>query len=304
MRFNKGGNMLLKIREKLKTKQLAIITDIVLFLGVVFIFILLLKQLDLPSYNEYEEVMAQFNSGNFASIEEENEVYIKKIKNDYGINIEYGKSTEDYADSVNAEIQEDETIINHNLKQIYETLGEYPDQVFDIFRSKKYPMNIILVNRFRNNTLALASKNNLNQYRLFVSNTSKYERAFHHEMFHVLEYYMEDKKKNLYSNWAELNPEGFSYQPTTSLLNNDYVFSTATNSTNQTNPYFVTKYSKASDKEDRAEIFAELMIAESKASYLQEGQHIREKAEVIDQSIQENITMEPFQYHDLLYSEE
>ncbi|MDO4282593.1 MAG: hypothetical protein Q4D02_03070 [Clostridia bacterium] len=285
----------------IKTKKLSIITDVILFLFVVLIFILLIQKLDLPSYNEYEETMALFNSGNYKSVEEENEVYIKKIRNDFGINILYGKEVADYAASVNAVEQYDQNIINNNLKQIYAALQTYPDDVFDIFKSRKYPLYIMIVDKFNNNTLALASRNSLNQYRLFVSNTNKFERAFHHEMFHILEYYMSDKKKNLYANWNDFNPDGFMYESNTSKLDNDYVYTSYSNGENvNMNPYFVTKYSKASDKEDRAEIFAELMIATKKPSYLGEGQNIKKKADEIDASIVENITSNKFPYDDIL----
>lgn len=285
----------------IKTKKLSIIIDITFFLFVVLIFILLVKKLDLPSYNEYEETMAQFNSGNYASIEEENEVYIKKIRNDFGIIVLYGKDVEDYATSVNAVEQYNENIVNTNLKQIYSALQDYPDDVFDIFRSRKYPLYIMIVDKFNNNTLALASRNSLNQYRLFVSNTNSFERAFHHEMFHILEYYMSDKKKNLYANWSSLNPQNFKYESNTSKLTNDYVYTSYSNANNiNTNPYFVTKYSKASDKEDRAEIFAELMIATKKASYLEKGQNIKKKVDAIDASIVENVTSSKFPYDNFI----
>jgi len=288
---------------KSKTKKLSIITDTIFFLFVVLIFVLLVQKLDLPSYNEYEETMAQFNSKNFKSVEEENEVYIKKIKNDFGIIVLYGKDVADYASSVNAVEQYDESIVNKNLKQIYETLQDYPDDVFNIFRSRKYPLHVMIVDRFKNNTLALASKNSLNQYRLFVSNTSSFERAFHHEMFHILEYYMSDKKRNLYSDWEMLNPQGFKYQPNTSMITSDYVYN-INNSLNKdnlsNNPYFVTRYSKASDKEDRAEIFAELMIATRKQPYLENGQNIKKKADKIDESILENVTTSKFPYYNIL----
>lgn len=280
-----------------RTKKLSIITDIILFLGVVLISILLLQKLDLPSYNEYEETIALFNSGNYANVEEENEVYIKKIRNDYGIHILYGKEVADFAASVNAVEQYNEQIVNQNLKQIYETLEKYPEDMFDIFRSRKYPLYIMIVDHFNNNTLALASKNNLNQYRLFVSNTSKFERAFHHEMFHVLEYYMEDKRTNLFANWNNLNPSGFSYESNLSWLTDQYVYQMI--ETENRNPYFVTKYSKTSGKEDRAEIFAELMIAKEKPSYLEEGQHILQKASNIKDTIYENITSSDFPYETL-----
>ena len=62
------------------------------------------------------------------------------------------------------------------------------------------------------------------------------------------------------------------------------------------NPYFVTKYSKATEKEDRAEIFAEIMILSKKPKYLFEGQNIRKKAEVMNNTISQNVTNEDFSY--------
>ena len=69
-------------------------------------------------------------------------------------------------------------------------------------------------------------------------------------------------------------------------INNDY--------------YFVTKYSKASEKEDRAEIFAELMILQYPPSYLTKGQSIRKKVDFILSTIKNNITIEDFYFTQFL----
>ena len=58
--------------------------------------------------------------------------------------------------------------------------------------------------------------------------------------------------------------------------------------------YFLTRYSKATEKEDRAEIFAELMMLDFYPKYLDKDQKIRKKVDVIFDTIKENITYENF----------
>ena len=60
------------------------------------------------------------------------------------------------------------------------------------------------------------------------------------------------------------------------------------------NAYFVTKYSKASEKEDRAEIFAEIMVMSKKEKYLYKDGKIYLKAKNIMNKIEENITYNNF----------
>ena len=62
------------------------------------------------------------------------------------------------------------------------------------------------------------------------------------------------------------------------------------------NSYFLSKYSKVSDKEDRAEIFAELMTLDKKESYLENGSRIKEKIKYLMSEIYENITVYDFYF--------
>ena len=66
------------------------------------------------------------------------------------------------------------------------------------------------------------------------------------------------------------------------------------------NPYFVTKYSKVTEKEDRAEIFAEVMILNKKVKFLEEGQNIRKKVDYISEILSECITKEDFYFYRFL----
>lgn len=281
-------------------KKMSIISEFIIFLIFVLLCIIILNKfvnlsnnINIIKSSDYEE-----------NINEENKTYVKNIKDKYGINVVYGLDTENLVLSVDANIQDNINVINFNLKNILKELEKYPEEVFDIFKSKKYPLKIVLLNSFNNNNLALTSKNSLNEYKIYISNTGKFAKALHHEMYHVLEYYMCDTNKYIYKSWYKLNPTDFKYVSDTKLLDNEYVFMKLTDVENvqidiyeyTDNPYFVTIYSKATEKEDRAEIFSEIMIAKSKPKYLNKGQNILNKAIYIDESIKKCITNSEFYY--------
>lgn len=278
-------------KEKKETKRLSIITDIILLIPLIIATLIVIKSVDIPELDIPSTEVLSLETYN-QSVEEENEVYIKRLKDEFGINVMYGKSVEVFANRLDAFAQYDEYIINNNLKILYKALNKYPKQVFDMSLSKENPIYIMLVDHFDNNNLALASRNNLDEYRIYLSNAEKLERAFHHEMYHVLEYYMGKNNNRLYLNWDALNPEGFKYNEDTSKLTKEYVYDEENNE--EIEYYFLTRYSKATEKEDRAEIFAELMILENLPKYLSKEHKIRKKVDQIFSTIGENITFDEF----------
>ncbi len=314
--------------QEVNLRKVSIIFELILFLMFVLVTILLFSRLNEDYYiSKAGEENLHYDYENLEDIKWQNKAYLKKIKEEYGINIYYGDNTQSVVEKIEATIQADEFIVNNNLKMLYNSLKKYPIDLFTMSKSKKYPINIILVDSFLNDNLALASRNNLNEFRIYLSNKSKFERAFHHEMFHVLEFYMSDTHKYLFASWYTLNPNGFKYVTNIEDLNNDYVYVSGLfnkkikngianddylkeeNDINVTNvdyvlcgdnPYFVTKYSKVSEKEDRAEIFAEIMIQEKKEPYLVDGQNIKKKALVIKETIENNITINEFYYNKFL----
>ena len=275
-----------------ETKRLSIITDLVLLLPLIIATLIVIKSFDVP--NIYDTTATEVLSLEIKnlSVEEENEIYIQKIKKEFGINVVYGKSVEVFASRLEAVAQYDEYIINNNLKILYNSLNKYPKKVFEMSISKENPIYIMLVDHFENNNLALASRNNLDEYRIYLSNAEKLERAFHHEMYHVLEYYMSKHNYKLYLKWDNLNPVGFKYNEDTTKLTKEFVYDEANNENEEY--YFLTRYSKTTEKEDRAEIFAELMILEKTPKYLVQNQKIRKKVDEIFNAIGENITFEKF----------
>ena len=274
-----------------ETKRLSIITDLVLLLPLIIATLIVIKSVDIPELDIPSTEVLSLETYN-QSVEEENEVHIKRIKDEFGINVMYGKSVEVFANRLDAVAQYDEYIINNNLKILYNSLNKYPKKVFEMSISKENPIYIMLVDHFDNNNLALASRNNLDEYRIYLSNAEKLERAFHHEMYHVLEYYMGKNNNRLYLNWDALNPEGFKYNEDTSKLTKEYVYDEENNE--EIEYYFLTRYSKATEKEDRAEIFAELMILENLPKYLSKEHKIRKKVDQIFSTIGENITFDEF----------
>lgn len=258
-------------------KRLSLISDIIIFLAIILIVIIAIAGSSLNELigNQTEQVSSLIYESS-SNIEDENKLYLLKLKRDYGITVLYGKDTKNYIKNIKATEQTNENIINNNLSIICSSLEKYPKEIFEKLRNEKYPLYIIIVDSFSDNNLALASRNNLNEYRIYISNTDKFERALHHEMYHVLEYYMVGQDTSVFKNWDKLNPKSFEYENDILNLDGKYVASQNAGKID-INPYFVTKYSKSSPKEDRAEIFAELMTINKREYYLEIGQNILNK---------------------------
>ena len=283
-------------RRAIKKEKLSIFAYFFIFSCIVGITVLVYNELDIS--NGFEEILYQKDIE--SNVEQENKYYINKIKNEYGIIIGYGEEEKSFISSVDANIQYDLNIANNNIKIIYEALKKYPDDVFDIFKDSDYSLHISLVSSFNDNNIALASKNNLNQYRMYLSNDVNFERAFHHEFFHILEYYMADRVKYLYYAWNSYNPSGFEYEEDVTKLTDEFVYSKYATEEENKHTYFLTKYSKVSPREDRAEMFADLMMINKKEGYLKNGTNIDNKINYLINEIYENISIGYFHFSDYL----
>ena len=267
------------MEEEVHKKKASLISVVILFLILILITILFIKKLEASDINSESLSLVDTDSKEYiASKKMEIDSYISSLNELYGINVLYGEDTINYANKVDATVETDLNIVNNNVKVLFHTLEKYPRGMFDVFKNKEYKMDVILLDSFTNNNLALASKNNLKEIKLYVSNTDKFERAVHHELFHVFEYYMADKNKYVFEQWTKLNPSIFKYQSDVLKLDNNYVYLKDSNTDNW---YFVTKYAKTSEKEDRAETFAELMMLQKKPEYLESNTNIKKKADNI-----------------------
>ena len=268
--------MEVNIENKVDRKRLSIITDVIIFLILLNVFLLGFKFL-VSNYSVSQNLSLE-------DIEISNKNYIESsyIEDNYNIKILYGDEAFEPALKVDANIQEDEYIIYENLLEIKGALRKYPQNFFEYNN-----LSIIILESFNNQNIALASRNKLNEFKIYLTNSINFERALHHEMYHVFEYKLNVNKNNIYNDWHKYNPDNFEYISNTKGLDDKYIYSKYTD---KEDIYFVTKYSKTSEKEDRAEIFAEIMTFETKPDFLVEDCNIRKKAEYITTMMTVNLS--------------
>lgn len=274
--------MEVNIDNKMEKKRLSIITDIIIFLFLLNIFLFGFRFIS-TDYNLSQNLALE-------DIEISNKIYIESnyIKEKYGIEIIYGIDSYESALKVDANIQENENTIYKNITELKKILEKYPDSFF-----YNNNLTIVLLDSFTNNNIALASRNKLNEFKIYISNNENFERSLHHEMYHIFEYKLNVSSNGIFSDWNDYNPKDFEYTEDVKTLNDEYVYD---NSFNQDNQYFVTKYSKTSEKEDRAEIFAEIMTFKSKPEYLYAGSNINKKAKYITNIMTDSLTDENNSY--------
>jgi hypothetical protein len=281
------------LRRRQKNKRLSIISDIIIFLillPIILVFLNVIDPTNLKGEVKNDEILLLTKEDNviLKNINDN----IKYIKDNYQIDIEYGQSTIRIAQSVSANIQSNLNIIKNNIENLKDAIKKYPDNFFKTFKSRKSgnDIKVILLDKFNNDNIALASRNNGDEYTIYLSNDSKYERAFHHEIFHIIEYSLGNKlnSNNIFDGWNSLNPIGFKYDTDTEKLNQDLVYS---EKKTVGECYFLTKYSKTSEKEDRAEIFAELMTCDTMPIYLKSDGTILKKVRHICSVIDNNMNL-------------
>ena len=111
--------------------------------------------------------------------------------------------------------------------------------------------------------------------KIYLSNTTNIERAIHHEFYHILDYYIRLETYENYADWKEYNPKEFVYDQDVNSITGKYVYS------GDSGAYFVTPYAKYSEKEDRAETFAEMITANRNEVFFNEGEPIKGKINII-----------------------
>jgi len=212
---------------------------------------------------------------------------VSEINRVYNLDVVYGEGTEYLAKSVEAKALYDSEDVNKILLELIECLEKYPSNIFKEIELKDYTLEICLVDFFNNDNLALATRDSNNNFKIYLSNTDNLEKtrkSIHHETYHILEYYMklEYDINEIYKEWNKYNPEGFTYVNDISLLNTNYVYELD----KYGRAYFVSAYSKVSDKEDRAETFADTMVAEEEPLYYTDSiGAIKSKMELISSVI-------------------
>lgn len=221
--------------------------------------------------------------------EQKNNDFRNNLKNKYNVTVGYkdeidGKYLNSYANPT--KLYDDE-VIRYNLLKIENALNKYPNSFFSEIKNKWKPVSIYLVDNINGYAAGLVDNNNNNTIIILIvathsSTSSILENTIHHEMMHVIDCYF--TSKGIYSSYfleqsmMQFNPEDFSY----GTQSNRYVYFLD-------NPYyFISKYSKSDYKEDRAEIFANLMFRSNPPDCFKFENPVKEKAKIITKQINQN----------------
>jgi len=255
-------------------KRYSLIVTIVLFAVLMIVFIFIYKFSNASNSLVYAKVDKLDPLVIDKAVQEPdktnaNIIIANEIKRAYDLDIVYGTGTENMAKSVNATAIYDPQKINNMFVEFVTCIEKYPQNIIREIESKNYTVEVYFVDHFNDNNLALATRDVNNNFKIYISNFSTGSKSFeavHHEMYHILEYYMKLQYNldDLYKDWNNYNPSGFEYDSNISDLNTEYVYNAGSSTDNA---YFVSMYSKVSAKEDRAEVFAYTMVSTTEPGY-------------------------------------
>lgn len=213
-------------------------------------------------------------------ISEKNDSLRKEIENQFQVKVYYGEETANYtvAGIDTTEIT-DETVIYNQLMRLKNTLSLYPNGLFLEIKNGGIPLSIYLINSYSENSITGITDSNYNYAKISIAAIYPFEESFYHESYHYIERYM-FREGASFNSWDALNPEGFSY----GSIYNRYSYA----NTFLAESPFVNNYAQSSGAEDRASTF-EYMMASSKASCLNNGNTVWQKATYMARTLEASL---------------
>ncbi len=201
----------------------------------------------------------------------------KELEEKYDVDIKYGKETEGYeVGGFSTTTINDPSLINTTLNRLKTLFSLYPDNMFKEINDGGIPLTIILINNYSDNSITGITDSSFDYADISIALEHPLEESFYHESYHYIERYIYKKGGN-FNSWNSLNPNGYKY----GTIVNNYSY----DNTFLENVPFVNNYAQTSAAEDRASTF-EYMMAESKASCLNKGNVVWEKANLIKNTIE------------------
>lgn len=216
------------------------------------------------------------------TIKEKNIDLINYIYNTYGYKVTYG-DMEPYYTCSECETLTDDSKANAALNALVEVSKLFPSGFFKNFIGYN-GYRVVLYNSIPG-AVGVASYEFGDDNRMYLDANQGYvNRTFFHETWHIMDKYIEFKtyySVNPFDNWNDYNPSGFVYGDSS---NNSYTIydyngdgmGGYAHDINEIS--FVSLYAKTSDREDRAELFADLMFRGYKNKYMNSGYGVNEKA--------------------------
>lgn len=198
------------------------------------------------------------------------------IQEKYGVFIRYGSETEGYSvGGLNTVAMVDEVAIQSSLTSMINVLELYPENFFSEMNAGGFSLNIYLVQRYSSGNVTGVTDHSARNVIISLATDFSLADSFNHEVFHYIDYYIEDKGGK-YNSWNSFNPSGFEYGNVVS----DYSY----NRTFSEDAFFVNNYAQTDQFEDRASTF-EYMMAPTKASCLNYGRSVWLKAKYMAEQV-------------------
>lgn len=264
-------------KDKKMSKEYAIVISLILFFTIVILVgIIRISLVTRDRLNRVDLTNIDFVEANTSiDLASYNLRIANAIQEEYGLEVYYGLSPE--LESVSAVAVIDDNVIFTMLKELNSVLSKYPKDLIREIESKGYELSVHLVDYFTRNVEAVANRNSIGQMKIFISNTVDIQRALHHEYYHILDYYvrLETDENIAYLNWDQYNPSDFEYLEDITKITTEYVYD------DEPGAYFVTPYAKYSEKEDRAETFAEMITADRSEVFFNDYEPIKGKMDII-----------------------
>lgn len=232
--------------------------------------------------NISEKFIAITNIDKEKTVKEKNNDLINEIKSIYGFDIEYGSETYFWFNGESCTLLTDEDKVYIALNSLQKNLSLFPEGFFYMFQGKN-GYSVLLVDDIPGEVAGVATSEMPGSNQLVIDvNTGFLGRTFFHETFHLIDYlfdYMYDDRSNHpFKDWNNLNANEFSYS---GLDYDDNSFTIYDSSISNSEKRFISSYSKKNEREDRAELFADLMFRPYKKEYMYEGYGIYEKAKYL-----------------------
>lgn len=229
------------------------------------------------------------NENNKPSVEspkeevDEVDVLRKQIQNTYGITIKYGKELGAYKPKrLKPTILEDKEKIKKELNLINNELKKYPKGFFREFSGM--PLTIYLVSSVPGNVFSgFTDREFMSDIKITLTENYFFEYTLNHEIMHYIDAYLEIKMypNNPYDEYIALNPVGFNY----GQVNKTYNYG---NNGNIKGAYFISDYAQSAVREDRAELFKNMITRVYKpAGMFDNNEVLQKKALIIDKQIRQ-----------------
>ena len=212
---------------------------------------------------------AKSNNKNITpSVSDSNDNLRNSIEKRFHISIKYGSETDGYTvGGMSVRSITNSSQITKALKNLNNCLSVYPSRLYGEV-TNDYPLTIYLINKYSTNNVTGVTDSTSRNVNMSIATAYPFNDSFHHETYHYLELYMRNRGMS-YTSWNDLNPVTFKYGTVNTTLSYARTFSA--------DSYFVNDYAQSSQEEDRASTF-EFMMANSKASCLNNGKPIYKKA--------------------------